>query len=333
MTKRITKYSNDQHNNQGNLESQILNLPSASQEAMNDILRGLYAGRPLLGEGGLLTKLVKDLTQIALQGEMDVHLRDNALEEGGNRRNGITSKRMKAASGAFDMEVPRDRNSSFEPQIIKKRQTVLNDELDNKILALYGLGTSYDDISSHLSDIYGVEVSAATINSVTDRLMPQITEWRSRPLESVYAVMFLDAMFFKAKQDGKVLPKVLYNIMGITQSGHKEILGFYSCESEGASFWLGVLNDLKARGVEDVLIACIDGLKGFPEAINNAFPKTEVQLCIVHQIRNSIKFVASKNSKEFMADLKTIYKAETKDLAEYNLLKLEEKWGAKYRLW
>lgn len=326
MTKELTRYDN----NYDNLERQALSLPSTTPEAMTDIIRGLYAGKPLLGEGGLLTKLVKDLTQIALQGEMDSHLQEGSLEEGGNRRNGITSKRMKTSSGSFDMEVPRDRNGSFEPQIVKKRQTVLNDELDNKILALYGLGTSYDDISSHLSDIYGVEVSAATINSVTDRLVPQLAEWRSRPLESVYAIVFLDAMFFKAKQDGKVLPKVLYNIMGITQSGHKEILGFYSCESEGASFWLGVLNDLKARGVEDILITCIDGLKGFPEAINTAFPKTEVQLCIVHQIRNSIKFVATKNTKEFMADLKTIYKADTRDLAEYNLLKLDEKWGAKY---
>ena len=249
MTKALTRYDN-----YDNLEKHVLSLPSTSPEAMTDILRGLYAGKPLLGEGGLLTKLVKDLTQFALQGEMDSHLQESSLEEGGNRRNGLTTKRMKTSSGSFDMEVPRDRNSSFEPQLIKKRQTVLNDELDNKILALYGLGTSYDDISSHLSDIYGVEVSAATINSITDRLVPQLAEWRSRPLESVYAIVFLDAMFFKAKQDGKVLPKVLYNIMGITQSGHKEILGFYSRESEGASFWLGVLNDLKARGVEDILI-------------------------------------------------------------------------------
>ena len=206
----------------------------------------------------------------------------------------------------------------------------MTDELDNKILALYGLGTSYSDISSHLLDIYGVEVSPATISAVTDKLLPQIAEWRSRPLESIYAIVFLDAMFFKTKQENKVVTKVIYNIMGINQSGHKEILGFYACESEGAHFWLGVLNDLKARGIEDILIACIDGLKGFPEAIQAAFPRTEVQLCVVHQIRNSIKHVASKNQKAFMVDLKTVYQAETKDLAEYNLLRLEEKWGDKY---
>ena len=227
-------------------EKQVLNLSSGSPEAMQEIVRGLYAGKPLLGEGGLLTQLLKDLTQVALQGEMDHHLQDNSLEEGNNRRNGLGCKTVKTAGGSFELEVPRDRNSSFEPQIVKKRQTVLNEELDNKILALYGLGTSYADISHHLQEIYGVETSAATISAVTDRLVPQIAEWRNRPLESVYTIVFLDAMFFKVKQDGKVVPKVLYNIMGIQQSGHKEILGFYACESEGASFWLGILNDLKA---------------------------------------------------------------------------------------
>ena len=318
------------HTHLNNLEEKVRSLPSASDEAFRGIIQGLYQGKPMLGKDGLLTNLVKDLTQIALQGEMDSHLTESSLEDGGNRRNGIAKKTVKSSAGGFVLDVPRDRNSSFEPQLIKKRQTILTEELDNKILALYGLGTSYSDISSHLEDVYGVEVSSATISAVTDRLIPELTEWRARPLDSVYAVLFLDAMFFKVKQDGKVLPKAIYNIMGITESGHKEILGFYSCETEGASFWLGVLNDLKSRGVDDVLIACVDGLKGFPDAINAAFPKTEVQLCVVHQIRNSLKFVASKNQREFMTDLKTVYKAETKDLAEHNLLLLDEKWGKKY---
>jgi putative transposase len=312
------------------IEQKVKNLPSISPEAIANILKGLYEGKPLLGNKGLLTELVKDLTQVALQGEMDAHLQENSLEEGSNRRNGTGTKTMKTGSGSFELEVPRDRNSSFEPHLIKKRQTVLNEELDCKILALYGLGSSYEDISSHLSEVYGVEVSAATISAVTDRLIPHIAEWRSRSLEPVYPIVFLDAMFFKVKQDGKVLPKVLYNIMGITTSGQKEILGFYGCESEGASFWLGVLNDLKARGVQDILITCIDGLKGFPESINVVFPRAEIQLCVVHQIRNSLRFIASKNQKEFMADLKTVYQADTKDLAEHNLLKLDEKWGMKY---
>ena len=312
------------------LKEKIEKLPSLKPEALQEIIHGMYQGKPLLGPHGLLTQIAKDLTQLALQGEMEAHLADSSLEQGNNRRNGINTKTMKTSAGSFELEAPRDRNGTFEPQLIKKRQTTLTDELDSKILALYGLGTSYGDISSHLQDIYGVEVSAATISAVTDKLLPQIAEWRSRPLESIYAIVFLDAMFFKAKHENKMVTKVIYNIMGINQSGHKEILGFYACESEGAHFWLGVLNDLKARGVEDILITCIDGLKGFPEAIQAAFPYTEVQLCIVHQIRNSIKHVASKNQKAFMVDLKTVYQAETKDLAEYNLLKLEEKWGDKY---
>lgn len=317
-------------NKNESLAEKVSSLPSVQNEAIAEIISGLYQGKPLLGPKGLLTNLVKDLTQISLQGEMDVHLQENCLEEGNNRRNGISRKMMKTGSGSFELEVPRDRNSSFEPQLIKKRQTTLNDELDNKILALYSLGTGYEGIASHLQEIYGVEVSAATISAVTDRLVPQLTEWRSRELESVYTVVFLDAMFFKVKQENKVVSRAVYNIMGIDQYGRKDILGFYACETEGAHFWLGVLNDLKARGVEDILIACVDGLKGFPEAINSAFPHTEVQLCIVHQIRNSLKFVASKNHKEFMSDLKEVYQATTKDLAEYNLLKLGEKWGAKY---
>jgi transposase-like protein len=315
---------------ENNLIESVTKLPSVQNEALADIIKGLYEGKPLLGKGGLLTNLVKDLTQIALQGEMDGHLQEESLEEGGNRRNGISTKTVKTGSGSFELEVPRDRNCSFEPKLIKKRQTILNEELDNKILALYSLGTSYDLIENHLSEIYGVEVSPATISAITDKLVPMLNEWRSRPLESTYSVLFLDAMFFKVKQDNKVVTKVLYNIMGISQSGHKDILGFYACESEGAHFWLTVLNDLKARGVEDVLIACIDGLKGFPEAINTAFPKTEIQLCVVHQIRNSLKFVASKNQKEFMVDLKAVYQASSKDSAEHNLLELDEKWGKKY---
>lgn len=317
-------------NEKQTLAEKVTALPSIQNEALAEIVRGLYQNKPLLGPEGLLTKLIKDLTQISLQGEMDAHLEESSLEDGNNRRNGLSKKTVKSGSGEFELEVPRDRNSSFEPQLIKKRQTTLNEELDNKILALYSLGTGYEGIASHLQEIYGVEVSPATITAITDKLVPQLTEWRSRTLESVYAIVFLDAMFFKIRQDNKVVTRVVYNIMGIDQHGRKDILGFYTCESEGAHFWLGVLNDLKARGVEDILIACVDGLKGFPEAINTAFPNTEVQLCIVHQIRNSLKFVASKNQKEFMADLKTVYQATSKDVAEHNLLKLEEKWGAKY---
>jgi transposase-like protein len=314
------------------LEEKIRSLPSLNAQSMQDIIKGLYAGKPLLGPHGLLTQIAKDLLELSLQGEMDAHLLEESLENGGNRRNGIATKTMKAVSGSFELDVPRDRNGTFSPQLVKKRQTFLTEELDEKILALYGLGTSYNDIAYHLQDMYGVDVSAGTISAVTDKLLPQLIEWRARPLDAVYPIIFMDAMFFKTKQDNKVSTKVVYNIMGITQDGHKEILGFYASESEGAQFWLGVLNDLKARGVQDILIACIDGLKGFPQAIASAFPQTHVQLCVVHQIRNSLKLVGSKHQKEFMVDLKAVYQAENLDLETLNFAKLEEKWGVKYPL-
>jgi transposase-like protein len=303
---------------------------SSKAEVFAAITDGIRDKQPLLGPGGIFTNLLKQAVELSLQGEIESHIQEDKLEMSNNRRNGLSQKTIRTAAGSFELEVPRDRNCSFEPQLIKKRQTSLPEELENKILALYGLGTSYNGIAEHLQDIYGTELSHATISSVTDKLLPQITEWRNRPLESEYAIVFLDAMYFKTMQDNKVSTKVLYNIMGIDRYGYKDMLGFYVCESEGAHFWLGVLNDLKARGVNDILIACIDGLKGFPEAINAAFPKTEIQLCIVHQIRNSLRLVASKNQKEFMLDLKTVYQATSKDLAEHNLLSLAEKWNDKY---
>ncbi|MCF6814749.1 IS256 family transposase, partial [Corynebacterium sp. MC-16] len=196
-----------------------------------------------------------------------------------------------------------------------------------KVLALFALGMSYQDICAHLEDMYAVDISPALISKITDKLLPTITEWRNRPLESVYSIVYLDAMFFKARDNGRVVTKAVYNILGIDQNGHKDILGFYVAESEGAHFWLGVLNELKSRGVEDILIACIDGLKGFPEAISATFPKTEIQLCVIHQIRHSMKYVASKDQKPFMADLKRVYKAASLELAENSLLELDEKWG------
>lgn len=298
-------------------------------DLQREIVESVRAGKSLLGKEGALTPLIKYALEAAMEGEIEAHMASN--EDNANRRNGKMKKTVNSESGAFELETPRDRNGSFEPQIVKKRQTVLTEELDNKILALYAMGAGYKDISKHMADMYGYEVSAATISSVTDKLLPTVLEWRNRPLEKIYAVLFLDAMFFKGRgEGGKVVDRVLYNIMGINQEGYKEILGFYVAESEGANFWLGVLNDLQARGVKDILIACVDGLKGFPEAIQNAFPKTEIQLCIVHQIRNSIKYVASKDQKPFMADLKLVYQAATQELAEHNLTKLDEKWGSRY---
>ena len=297
----------------------------------NQAIADLKAGKTLVGKDGILTPLIKEFLEAALEGEMNSHMASFLEEpENQNRRNGKSSKIIQSPVGSFELETPRDRESSFDPQIVKKRQTVLNASLDNKILGLYGLGMSYQDIASHLKEMYDFDVSPATISAVTDKLIPLIAEWRSRPLEAVYPILFMDGMYFKSRENGKVISKVLYNILGINQEGRKEILGFYVAESEGAHFWLGVLNDLKQRGVQDILIACVDGLTGFPDAIKGVFPQTEVQLCIVHQIRNSLKYVASKNKKEFLKDLKSVYQAPNKENAEHHLLKLEEKWGEKY---
>lgn len=296
----------------------------------SEALCKLKCGQSLTGKDGILTPLIKELLESALEGEMDAHLSECHETGASNRRNGKLSKSMKSEAGVFDLETPRDRAGSFEPEIIKKRQTVLNESLDNKVLALYGIGMSYEAISEHLAEMYGLEVSSAKISLITDRLLPLITEWRNRSLESVYPIVFLDAMHFKVRMDGKVTSKAFYTVLAITPEGTKDILGLYLSENEGARFWLGVLNDLKNRGVEDILITSIDGLKGFPEAIAEVFPKAEVQLCVVHQIRNSLKYVVSKDQKAFMSDLKLVYKASSKELAEHHLLELEAKWGKKY---
>lgn len=295
----------------------------------DEFLTGLKNGRPLSGKDGLLTPLIKELLETALEGELESHLSSEGDSED-NRRNGYMSKTMRTENSSFELFTPRDRAGSFEPTIVKKRQTNLTDELEQKILALYGIGNSYQDISKHITELYGIEISTSSISAITDKLIPVITEWRNRPLNKMYPIIFLDGMHFKIRDNGKVVGKVLYNILGINSQGIKEILGFYLSDSEGSNFWLGVLNDLKHRGIEDILIACVDGLKGFPEAVTTIFPKTEVQLCVVHQIRNTLKYVVSKEQKEFMKDLKLVYKAATLDLAGSNLLKLEEKWGKRY---
>lgn len=310
----------------------ILDIPGMNLKQLQEkIVEEIRAGKSLLGTEGLLTPLIKSALEASMGGEIQYHL-DDPETSAKNRRNGKSKKIVKHSAGSFELETPRDRDGTFEPEIVKKRQTVLNHALDEKILALFGLGMSYSDIRKHLAEMYGVDISSAKISAITDALIPMIAEWRSRPLESVYPIIFLDAMFFKSREDGKVIQKAVYNILGINQEGRKDILGFYTAETEGANFWLSVLNDLKNRGVNDILIACVDGLTGFPDAIQAAFPKTEVQLCVVHQIRQSIRYVASKDQKAFLKDLKTVYAADTKDLAESNLLELDEKWGQKYPL-
>ncbi len=286
-------------------------------------------GKHLLGKDGAFQPLLKEFLESALEAEASEHL-DEQERLNGNRRNGTGKKLLKTADGSFELETPRDRNGTFEPEIVKKRETILASHLEDKIIGLYGLGMSLRDISDHIEEMYGSAISATTLSEITDRIIPKIKEWQSRPLDEVYCIVWMDAMFYKVKSEGKVISKAVYNILGINTEGKKELLGMYVSESEGANFWLSVLTDLRNRGVKDILIVCIDGLKGFEEAILSIYPGAEVQSCIVHQIRNSLKYVASKNQKEFMADLKLVYKADTIESAEQYLDNLEEKWGKKY---
>jgi transposase-like protein len=237
---------------------------------------------------------------------------------------------VKSSEGSFEVSTPRDRSGNFEPEIIRKRETVLAESLESKIIGLYGLGTSLRDISGHIQEMYGTEISAATLSGITDKIIPRIKEWQSRPLDTVYCIVWMDAMHYKVKDEGRIKSRAIYNVMGINKEGKKDILGMYVSESEGANFWLSVLTDLQDRGLEDILIACIDNLKGFAEAVQSTFPKTDVQTCIIHQVRNSLKYVASKDQKAFMKDLKPVYQAINKEMAEDRLLELEQDWGKKY---
>ena len=292
-------------------------------------LQQFKSGKSLFGKDGAFAPLLKNFIEKALEAEMEEHLSDEERSKG-NKRNGKGRKTIKSSAGSFEIETPQDRHSSFEPELIKKRQTILAESLEEKIIGLYGLGVSYRDISRHIKEMYDTEISHTVLSQITDKIIPEIKAWQNRPLEAVYPIIWLDAIHFKVKEEGKVNHKALYNILGINKTGHKEILGIYISESEGANFWLQVLTDLNNRGVEDILIASIDNLKGFAEAIRSVYPKTEIQSCIVHQIRNSLKFIASKDQKEFMRDLKKVYRADTKTTAELELESLADKWGKKY---
>lgn len=292
-------------------------------------LEQLRSGKSLYGKDGAFAPLLKSFLDAALEAEMETHL-DEAERSTGNRRNGKTSKDIRTSSGTISVETPRDRASSFEPELIRKRETILAESLESKILGMYGLGMSLRDISKHIKDMYDTDISHATLSAITDKIIPEVKEWQSRPLEELYTIVWLDAMHYKVKEDHRMVSHAVYNILGIDRNGRKELIGMYVSQSEGANFWLSVLTDLQNRGVQDILIACIDNLNGFQQAINTVFPETEVQSCIVHQIRNSLKYVASKDQREFMRDLKPVYRAENLDMAELRLEELESKWGKKY---
>jgi transposase-like protein len=297
-----------------------------AEELFEDALSALKSGKTLEGKDGALTPLIKRLIEASLEGELDAHLDESRP----NRRNGKSKKRVKTSHGELEINTPRDRDSTYEPELLPKRVKSLGPSLENKIISLYGLGMSYQDICNHIEEMYGMELSKAQLTAITDKVWPEVQEWQERPLDPVYPFVWMDALFYKVKQDGKIKSMAAYLALGMNLEGEKDLLGIYLAETESSSFWLQVLSDLERRGVEDILIACIDNLKGFKEAIAAIYPRTDIQLCIVHQIRNSMRYVSWQNQREVIKDMKLIYKANTLEEAEDQLQQFEGKWKEKY---
>jgi len=307
---------------------------TARQDALLDeLLKNYREPKDILGEHGLLKQLTRRLVERALEAEMTAHLGyEPHSAEGrgsGNSRNGKGSKTIQTETGEYAIEVPRDRNGSFEPQLVPKRQRRL-EGFDEKVLALYARGLSTRDIQGHLEELYGVEVSPMLVSNVTDAVLEEVKAWQSRPLASVYPILYFDALFIKSRQEGPVKNKAVYLALGVDLQGEKELLGLWLAETEGAKFWLSVFTELKNRGMQDCFIACVDGLKGLPEAVEAVFPETQVQLCIVHKVRNSLQYVPWKERKAVAKDLRTIYGAATLVEAELALERFAEQWDEKY---
>ena len=306
---------------------------ATTDELLDELMKNYKKPEDLIGESGLLKQLTKSLIERAMKTEMTAHLgyekHDPDGKKSGNSRNGKSKKTIKGEFGNMEIAVPRDRNSTFEPVIIPKGETRFSG-FDDKIISMYARGMTTRDIQAHLQEMYGVEVSPTLVSQVTDAITEEVMLWQNRPLEEVYPIIYLDAVRVKVRHNSTVINKAVYLAIGITWDGAKEVLGMWIAETEGAKFWLQVVTELKSRGVNDIFIACVDGLKGFPEAIEAVFPKAQVQLCIVHMVRNSLRFVSWKQRKEVAADLKIIYQAATVDQAEANLTAFAKKWDASH---
>jgi putative transposase len=303
-------------------------------ELVDELLKGYQKPEDIVGENGLLKRLTKAVLERALNAELTHHLgyekHDPAGRNSGNSRNGTSRKTVKGEFGEIVVETPRDRNATFEPQILGKHQTRF-DGFDQQILSMYARGMTTRDIQGHLQQMYGVEVSPGLISEVTDAVLDEVRVWQSRPLEAIYGIVYLDALYVKMRHEGRVENRAVYVAIGVDLEGRKEVLGLWTNGSEGAKFWLSVLTELKNRGVKDVLIACVDGLKGFPQAIESVYPQARVQLCIVHMVRASLNYVNWKERKQVAADLKAIYRAASESQAAGELEEFVGKWGSKYQ--
>jgi transposase-like protein len=306
---------------------------SKQDTLIDELLEDCQDPKDILGENGLLKQLTKRLVERTLEAELSDHLGYEPHHikgrGSGNNRNGKGHKTVQCDTGALEIEVPRDRNGTFEPQLVKKRQRRL-EGFDDKVLALYARGLSTRDIQGQLEELYGAKVSPTLISNVTNAVMEDVRAWQSRPLSAVYPILYFDALFVKSRQEGPVKNKAVYLALGINLEGEKELLGLWIAETEGSKFWLTVFNELKSRGVQDCFIACVDGLSGLPEAIETVFAHTQVQLCIVHKLRNSFKYVAWKDRKAVAKDLRTVYGAATLAEAEEALERFSENWDGKY---
>lgn len=305
------------------------------QELLDELLKDYKNPEDLFGKKGIFKQLQKALIERALDGEMTNHLgykkHSVSGNNSGNSRNGKGKKTIKGDFGEVDLKIPRDRNCDFEPEIIKKRQ-IRFEEFDKKIIAMYSKGMSTRDIQSHLKDIYAVDVSPDLISDVTNEVVKEVVEWQNRCLDPLYPIVYFDALVVKIRDEGHIKNKSVYLALGVNLEGRKELLGMWLEQTEGAKFWLRVITELSNRGVKDILIACIDGLKGFPEAINSVFSETQIQLCIVHMLRNSFKYVSYKDRKKLALDLKKIYLSSTAEQAEKELENFKEIWDNKYPL-
>jgi putative transposase len=303
------------------------------KEILDELLKDYKTPPDLFGEAGILKQLTTALVERALEAELSTHLgyekheRNPQVES--NSRNGYSSKTIQGEFGRAEISVPRDRACEFEPQLVKKGQSRISG-LDEKIISLYARGMSVRDIQAQLQEMYGVEVSPTLISNVTDTVIDEVKQWQNRPLSAVYPILFLDCLVIKVRDNGRVINKALYFALGVNLEGQKELLGMWISPNEGAKFWLSVLTEIQNRGVKDIFIACVDGLTGFPNAIETVFPKTTVQLCIVHMVRNSVAFVGWQQRKQVCADLKAIYGAATESEAEFNLELFAEKWDEQY---
>lgn len=289
----------------------------------------------LMGKDGAVKRLVKGLLEEMLGGELSGHLgyekHDKKGKDTDNRRNGSSKKTLKSEYGPLTVDIPRDRDGKFDPVLIKKYQKDLG-IIEDKILSMYAKGMSTRDIGTHIRDIYGIDIAPSTISAITEKVLLRVKEWQSRALDKLYPILYFDAIHFKVRDEGRVVTKAAYTALGVDVRGHKDLLGIWIGDAESATFWLSVLTEIRNRGVEDVLITCVDGLKGFPEAIATVFPQAEIQVCIIHQIRNSLRYVNWSDRKPFMKDLKTVYQAATAEAADSALDVLEEKWSKKYAL-